>query len=198
MLDVAVAAGFDVEGFIDKTRRTGEVVRGRPVLGGDELLEDRQFLTEHVLGVGIGDPHVRRRYATAIRAAGGTLPTMIHPTCWVSPYAELGTGILLMGFAYVNNGAVLRDDCVIDLDSTIGHDAVIGDAAHVSPGVHVAGNVAVGEEAVIGLGANLIEKITIGPRTIIGAGAAVIRDVPADVTAVGVPAQIVTERHAGG
>jgi serine acetyltransferase len=36
----------------------------------------------------------------------------------------------------------------------------------------------------------VIQKITIGTGSTIGAGAAVVRDIPAGVTAVGIPAKI--------
>jgi serine acetyltransferase len=49
----------------------------------------------------------------------------------------------------------------------------------------------VGECTFIGTGASIINQITIGDNTVIGAGAVVIRDIPSDVTAVGVPAKIV-------
>jgi acetyltransferase EpsM len=39
--------------------------------------------------------------------------------------------------------------------------------------------------------------VTVGEWTIVGAGAVVIADLPADVTAVGVPARIIRHRPAG-
>ena len=57
----------------------------------------------------------------------------------------------------------------------------------------VAGNVGIGEGCYIGAGATLIDKVSIGPWSTVGAGAVVIDDIPADVTAVGVPARIITQ-----
>jgi serine acetyltransferase len=37
----------------------------------------------------------------------------------------------------------------------------------------------------------VIEKISIGAGTKVGAGAAVVRDLPSQVTAVGVPARVI-------
>lgn len=59
------------------------------------------------------------------------------------------------------------------------------------PSCSVSGEVTVGECTFIGTGASIINQITIGDNTVIGAGAVVIRDIPSDVTAVGVPAKIV-------
>jgi acetyltransferase-like isoleucine patch superfamily enzyme len=52
----------------------------------------------------------------------------------------------------------------------------------------LSGQVRVALGAHIGTGASVIQGIRIGAWSIVGAGAVVIRDVPAGVTAVGVPA----------
>ena len=49
----------------------------------------------------------------------------------------------------------------------------------------------------MGTGATIIEKIRIGAWSIVGAGSVVIRDVAANVTAVGCPARVVEERPDG-
>ena len=47
----------------------------------------------------------------------------------------------------------------------------------------------------MGTGASIIQGVQIGEWSIIGAGAAVIRDIPANRTAVGVPARILEPRE---
>ena len=46
-----------------------------------------------------------------------------------------------------------------------------------------------------GTGAAIIQGITIGEWTIIGAGAVVVDDIPANVTAVGIPAKVIKTRE---
>jgi acetyltransferase-like isoleucine patch superfamily enzyme len=55
--------------------------------------------------------------------------------------------------------------------------------------VHIAGNVSIGECVEIGVGTKVIQGKSIGDNSIIGAGAVVVRDIPANCTAVGVPAK---------
>jgi acetyltransferase-like isoleucine patch superfamily enzyme len=45
------------------------------------------------------------------------------------------------------------------------------------------------------MGAKIIQGISIGPWTVVGAGAAVVRDLPANVTAVGVPARVIKTKE---
>ncbi len=49
----------------------------------------------------------------------------------------------------------------------------------------------IGDEVFIGAGARVLGNITIGDRAVIGANAVVIHDIPANSTAVGIPAKII-------
>ena len=74
---------------------------------------------------------------------------------------------------------------------------MIGDFVHIAPGATLGGDVHVGAETFIGPGATVAAGIRIGARAVIGAGAVVVRDLPADVTAWGVPARITSDRRSG-
>ena len=62
-----------------------------------------------------------------------------------------------------------------------------------NPGAVIAGNVRLDEACFVGAGSTLIERVQVGAGTIVGAGAAVVRDLPAGVTAVGVPARVIRQ-----
>ncbi|MCQ2076712.1 MAG: hypothetical protein MJZ20_06735 [Bacteroidaceae bacterium] len=79
----------------------------------------------------------------------------------------------------------------MNLACTVGHDTVIGNHAAFMPSVNISGEVNVGECVYVGTGAKIINQIEIGQNTIIGAGAVVARSLPADCTAVGVPARVI-------
>lgn len=57
------------------------------------------------------------------------------------------------------------------------------------PSVNVSGNVHIGECCEIGIGSNIIQGKKIGTEIIVGAGSVVIKDIPSQCTAVGVPAK---------
>lgn len=88
------------------------------------------------------------------------------------PRATVGRGVLL------------------NTKSSVDHDSVIGDFAHISAGATVGANVVIGDEVLIGLGASVLSGCRVGERTVIGAGAVVVRDIPADALAFGVPARV--------
>ncbi len=58
---------------------------------------------------------------------------------------------------------------------------------------HVHKQVTLGKGVWIGAGAMVMPGVTIGENTIIAAGAVVTKDVPANVVAAGVPAQVIRD-----
>jgi serine O-acetyltransferase len=56
----------------------------------------------------------------------------------------------------------------------------------------------VGNHVLIGAGAKIIGRVTIGDHSKIGANAVVLRDVPPNSVAVGVPATILGSKVSGG
>jgi len=92
--------------------------------------------------------------------------------CDISPRAEIGPGF----FLYHGLGTV------------IGKGTRIGARALVCQNVTLGGGPIVGDDVTLWAGAKVIGRLTIGDRAEIGANGVVVRDVPADVIAVGVPA----------
>jgi serine O-acetyltransferase len=84
----------------------------------------------------------------------------------------------------------------------IGETAEIGDNVTLYQGVTLGGtgkergkrHPSVGNNVLIGVGAKVLGAITIGDNARIGGGAVVLKDVPPNTTAVGVPAKIVAYR----
>ena len=190
LCDVAEAAGWFVAGFIDTVHEPGRSVLGRPVLGGDERIEDESFRREFAFGLGIGEPAVRRRYGRRLVSLGAQLPSIVHPSAFVSSHAALGQGVLLMGFNAINHRSVVGDFTAFDWHATLGHHGLVGEAAFLSPGVHVAGHVRLGDEVYLGTGCQVVPKVSIGAKTVVGAGATVTADLPSNVLAVGTPAVV--------
>ncbi|NWG32684.1 MAG: serine acetyltransferase [Rhodocyclaceae bacterium] len=74
----------------------------------------------------------------------------------------------------------------------INPSAKIGARVKIRHFVGIAGGpVTIGDDVEIGAGARLMGRITIGNGAKIGANACVVKDVPPNVTVVGVPARIV-------
>ena len=118
----------------------------------------------------------------------------IHPTSVVSKYAKLGAGTQIFANAVINAGAVIGEHCIINTGAIVEHDCVIGDFVHVAPSATLGGGVHVGPSTHVGMGAVVLQNVVIGKNVIIGAGAVVIKDLPDNCTALGVPAKPVSFR----
>ena len=141
------------------------------------------------VALGIGDNTAREQVFMRLEAAGIVPLTLVHPSAVVADDAVLEAGCVVMPHAVVNTGARLGRGVIVNSGAVVEHDCVIGDFAHISPNAALAGGVCVGDRVHVGIGASVIQQVCIGADTVVGAGAAVVRDLPAGVTAVGVPAQ---------
>jgi serine O-acetyltransferase len=82
-------------------------------------------------------------------------------------------GIVISGYAKFGDNCRIRNGCVVGL-------ARVDDPCAPT----------IGNNVDIGCGAKLLGRITIGDNVLIGANAVVVRDVPANSIAVGVPARV--------
>lgn len=123
----------------------------------------------------------------------------------VGPFSRLRPGTVLADDVYIGNFAEVKNSR-IGAGTRIGHHSYIGDAS-VGKRVNIgAGTVTcnfdgtakhrtvIGDEALIGSATMLVAPIEVGERARTGAGTVAISDIPADTTAVGVPARLVGER----
>lgn len=106
----------------------------------------------------------------------------------------------------IHPGAKIGNEVFIDhgMGVVIGETAEVGDKVVIFQGAVLGGtgktkgkkrHPVVGSYVTVGAGSILLGPITVGDNVKIGAGAVVLKDIPSDSTAVGVPARIV--RHRG-
>jgi sugar O-acyltransferase (sialic acid O-acetyltransferase NeuD family) len=144
--------------------------------------------------VAIGNNAARLRVAAAVDDLVGDWVTLVHPRAFVDPTVMLGPGTVVFAGAVVQPDAVLGAHVIVNTGATVDHDGRLDDGVHIAPGVHLAGNVTLGRGAFLGVGVSVIPGRKVGAGAIVGAGAVVVHDVPADVTATGVPARV-TKTH---
>lgn len=116
----------------------------------------------------------------------------------VSEMARFFTGI------DIHPGATIGRNLMIDhgMGVVIGETAVIGDQCLIFQGVTLGGvdfspvkrHPTLGDGVVVGAGAKILGNIKIGNHARIGANSVVIKDVPANCTATGIPARVNSEQ----
>ena len=173
----------------------GTRIDGVPVLGTmDRLASLIRVNRIHRAVIAVGNNTDRKRLANFARSLGLRLPVLIHPAAVVSPTAHLGEGTVVLAAAVVGAHARVGELCIINTRASVDHECQLGDCVHIGPGATLAGNVTIGDGAMIGAGSTIIPEICVGDQSIVGAGSTVIRDVPSNVTVVGVPARVLPGR----
>jgi sugar O-acyltransferase (sialic acid O-acetyltransferase NeuD family) len=190
--ELARAIGWTVLGFVDDPEKHASVM-GLPV-GPIE-----SFPAGAAAAVGIGNPKVRRRLMLELLERGRKVPALVHPRGFVEPSARIGSGAVIAAGAIVGVDSTVGRGAIVNTAASIDHDNRLGDFAHAAPGARLAGTVSVGEGSWIGIGSTVIQQRSIGAWTMVGAGSVVVRDLPDEVVAFGVPAVIrKRESHFGG
>ena len=99
--------------------------------------------------------------------------------CIIGRGAEFGPRFVLIH----SNGVVVNGGVVAGSDVKIEHQVTIGAERRAFP--------TLGSRIFIGAGAKIVGAVSVGDDVTIGANAVVVKDVPSDCTAVGVPARCI-------
>lgn len=172
-----------------------------PLLCGERDFQrwlNGQRQTEIGFCVTIGNPagRVRLRLHDYLVAAGLQPVTVVHPTAFVAENAVLESGCQILAGAVVVAEARLGRQCIVNTKASVDHECTLADGVEIAPGATLCGLVQVETNGWVCAGAVVLPRLTIGADAIVGAGAVVIRDVPAGVTVVGVPAKILLKSAA--
>ena len=144
--------------------------------------------------VAIGKNSTRYEKQLELRAIGANIISIIHPKATVSPFAKIGSGVVVLAGGIINAGANIGDACIVNSNAVVEHDCVLKASVHISPGANVAGGVIIGAGSWIGIGSSVKQLIKIGNNVIVGAGSVVISNITENSTVVGVPAKLLAEK----
>lgn len=151
VIDVAECAGYTILGILDRPEEVGKHVLGYEVIGEDADMAKWAGKAEFVVTVGqIKSPALRIKLHRMIKEAGGKLATIVSPLAYVSKYATVGEGTVVMHQAVVNADAKIGKGCIVNTFANIEHDVEIGDYCHISTGVMVNGGAKIADGTFVG------------------------------------------------
>ncbi|OON67390.1 acetyltransferase [Hymenobacter sp. CRA2] len=187
---------WNVLGFYDDQRPPNDRVHELPWLG---TIDDLNQQEESVYAaVAIGNSHHRAAVVAGLTSERVHFATLLHPSVVVRPYqfVQFGAGSIVCQGCIFTCDIRLGRHVLLNLGCTIGHDAVLEDFCSLMPHANVGGEAYLETAVYLGTNATVINQVRVGARTIVGAGAVAVRDLPADCTAVGVPAQVIKQHGA--
>lgn len=178
IIEVAESAGYTILGVLDRQEEVGKTVLDYKVIGVDDNITKYVNKAEFVITVGfIKNPALRIKLYNKVKEAGGKLATIVASTAYVSRYATLGEGTVVMHQAFVNAGVQIGKNVILNTFTNIEHDTVVGDQCHISTGAIVNGDCKVGNNVFVGSQSVLVNGISVGDDIVVGAGSVVRKSI---------------------
>lgn len=178
---------YEIVGFVDMDKTL--TIHGLPVIGNDE--EVNQTKEPLSLVIAVGEPKMKAKIRAKYNNPLISFPTLIHPSVIIGDKSsiKIGEGCVICAGCIITTDIEIKKHVTLNLMCTVGHDTVIGNYASFMPSTNISGEVYISDNVYVGTGAKIINQLEIGNNTIVGAGAVVAKSLPADCTAVGVPAK---------
>jgi len=178
---------WTLRGFVDDDETLHHTsVLGHPVLGDVDWLSRQTGL---YFATAIGDGAARQSVARRLRNARVHPAILSPPSVSVHRTTTVGPGTVLCKGAAPTVDIRIGAHVVLDQHCTVGHDSTLEAFVTLHPGTRVSGAVHLETGVTMGAGSVVLPDTRIGAHSTVGAGAVVTDDLPADCTAVGVPAR---------
>lgn len=174
-------SGFSVAGIVERDAESAKALLSYPVLGTDNELDKLlKFNPAALITVGqIKSPANRIRIFTRLKNLGAEMPCVVSSKAYISRYAQLAAGTIIMHSAVVNASASIGENCIINSQALIEHGSIIEAHCHISTGVKLNGDVHIESGCFVGSGTVVREGVHIGANSIIQAGSIILHDVTA-------------------
>ena len=172
-------------GYLDDGIPTGSKVGNSEVLG---LVESIVNFNDAYFVIAIANASIKRKILKSIPNLIKPA-TLVHPSVICGERVQIGGGTIICAGNIITEDIVIGEHVILNLSCTVGHDTLIKDLCSFMPSVNISGEVIIEEGVFVGTGSKIINQTSIGEFSIIGAGAVVSKSIPANCTAVGVPAK---------
>lgn len=141
--------------------------------------------------IGINDPAERKRICEYMDSIHARPANIIHNTASIGYQSFYRDGLVMGPYSVITGFVTLGRHVHLNSGASVNQSSDIGDFCTLSPGVRVCGDVRVGDTTYLGANSTVINTKKVGSNVTIGAGGVVVKDIPDNVVAVGVPAQTI-------
>lgn len=181
-----------IVGFLDDDpKKHGTTKYGLPVLGAFHTIASvsEKYGVEGAIAA-VGNNELRSRLMKGLMDAGLHIVSAIHPHIYIDDTARIGKGVIIEMGAMIHPEAQIGDGVFVGGSTVVAHDCVVGEYVLLGGGVIFGGDVVVGAYSTLGVGTVLQPQVRIGRNVTTGIGTVVVKDLPDNAVAVGVPAKI--------
>ena len=146
--------------FLDDRPAIGTEINGCKVVGRISDIE-KLFDEYKQLIVTIGNNKLREKIYSEAEKIGYTFPNIIVPSAYVSPYATIGSGCVILNNVVIQNNANVGNGVILNPGVEIHHDSVICNNVLIYTNTVVRSLARVGDRAHLG------STLTIGNEVMI-------------------------------
>lgn len=124
-----------------------------------------------------------------LKKLGVNFPVIVSPLAYISKYATIDEGTIIMHRAFINSHARIGKNVIINTGSVIEHDTVVGNHCHIATRSVLNGSCVIGDKTFIGSNSVISNNVLIGENIIVGAGAVVVKSINVKGRYAGNPAR---------
>ncbi|CAM2068993.1 Carrier domain-containing protein [Sulfidibacter corallicola] len=181
----------------DDPAKRGKTILGLTIEGPFSLLGE---VSGSVEVVNLVTRTTRGRWGAKQKIAtyGHPFAPLIHPNVDTFGTELPEDDITIYEYATISANSGLGEGSVVFNGAITGHGSKIGKGCVLAPGAVVNARVKMGDFAYVGSCATVLPDLSLGEHAVVGAGSSVIEDVPAEVTVMGVPAEILGAEPVAG
>lgn len=180
---------WNLVGLFGNDEANEVTIEGFPVIGNEEMLIE--FNPKPYLVISIANTEKRKQLADKFKSLGFEFATIIDPSARIGEQVNIGEGSVICIDTHFTTNIEIGKHCIINNSCGIGHDTVLGDFISMMSNTIIAGDVFIGDGCYFGLSCTCINLIKLGSWSTYGAGTVITKDMPDNITAVGVPAKII-------
>lgn len=174
----------------DDPNKLGQSLVGVEVAGPFALLAKADSGSDQVVNLVTAKTKSRAAVREKLAAYGIPFTSLIHPE--VDTFSvELAEDVTVYQYAVLGAGSSVGGGSVILVRAIVGHRAKVGRDCVVAPGAVINARVVLSDRAYFGTNATILPDLTVGEDATVASLSSVIQDVPANATAIGVPAEII-------
>lgn len=112
--------------FLDDGQEVGTLINGVPVIGKTVDLDNLACDYSNLV-VTIGNNKLREEIYQQASAGGYVFPNIIVPSAYISPFASVGTGCVILNNVVIQNNAKVGNGVILNPGVEIHHDSVVED-----------------------------------------------------------------------
>ncbi len=194
-INLALDCGYEIKGLYHyDDSRTGQIDHDYMIIGSFEDLFAMKDLRGMNFLLSMGNNEIRSELCNRLRALGGYIPSLIHPTAVISRFTRISeTGVIISPFTYIQADTVVEENTIILSHVNISHTNVIGKNCFIAGGSMIGAYTTIADNVFIGQGVLTIsDKVkNIGAHSYVGAGSLLTHDVEEYTMVVGRPAKVI-------